>query len=59
MLALECEVSVPDVMPSGYPLGIDLGLDKFLATSDGELIERPKFFVERQRELKLLSELAM
>ncbi len=54
MLGLECEVNVPDVMPSGYPIGIDLGLDKFLATSDGELIERPKFFVERQRELKLL-----
>lgn len=54
MLALECEVNVPDVMPSGYPIGIDLGLDKFLATSDGELIGRPKVFVERQRELKLL-----
>ena len=54
MLALECDVKVPDVAPAGYPVGIDLGLDKFLATSEGELVERPRFFVERQRELKLL-----
>ncbi len=54
MLALECDVKVPDVAPAGYPIGIDLGLDKFLATSEGELVERPRFFVERQRELKLL-----
>ncbi len=54
MLSLECDCYVSDVMPHGYPMGIDLGLDKFLATSDGELVERPKFFVERQRQLKLL-----
>ncbi len=54
MLSLECDVSVPDVMPHGLPVGIDLGLDKFLATSDGELVLRPRFFVERQRKLKLL-----
>lgn len=54
MLSLECDVNVPDVIPSGFPLGIDLGLDKFLATSEGELIERPKFFAPRHRKLKLL-----
>lgn len=54
MLALECDVNVPDAVPSGYPIGIDLGLDKFLATSENETVERPKFFVELQRELKLL-----
>ncbi len=54
LLALECEVNVPDTKPHGYPVGIDLGLDKFLATSEGELVERPKFFVERQRQLRLL-----
>jgi putative transposase len=31
-----------------------LGLDKFVATSDGELIERPRFLSTLQRELKLL-----
>jgi putative transposase len=54
MLTLECNVNVPDVVPAGYPRGIDLGLDKFAATSDGELIERPRFLDSLQRELTLL-----
>lgn len=47
-------VSVPDVMPHGYPIGIDVGLNAFVATSEGETIARPKFFVEAQRQLKSL-----
>ncbi len=54
MLSLECNVSVPDAMPHGHPRGIDLGLNTFAATSDGELIARPRFFVSLQRELELL-----
>jgi putative transposase len=54
MLTLECDVDVPDPVPFGHPRGIDLGLDKFAATSDGELIERPWFLSTVQRELKLL-----
>jgi putative transposase len=54
MLTLECDVNVPDPAPAGYPRGLDLGLDKFVATSDGELIERPRFLGTLQRELKLL-----
>lgn len=38
MLSLQCDVQVPDVMPHGHPIGLDLGLEKFLATSDGKLI---------------------
>ena len=53
-LSLEMDVSVPDVMPHGHAIGIDLGLNAFAATSDGELIARPRFFVDLQRELKLL-----
>ncbi len=59
MLSLECNVSVPDAMPHGHPLGIDLGLNTFAATSDGELIARPKFFVSLQRELELLRQKAV
>ncbi|MEQ9546099.1 MAG: hypothetical protein RIK85_08850, partial [Marinobacter sp.] len=44
MLSLQCDVQIPDAMPHGHPIGIDLGLEKFLATSDGELIARPRFF---------------
>jgi len=54
MFTLECDVNVPDPVPAGYPRGLDLGLDKFVATSDGELIERPRFLSTLQRELKLL-----
>jgi putative transposase len=54
MLSLQLDVNVPDAPPSGRPLGIDVGLEKFLATSDGELIKRPKFFNALARKLKLL-----
>jgi putative transposase len=54
MLTLECDVNVPNPVPAGHPRGIDLGLDKFAATSDGELIERPRFLNSLHRKLKLL-----
>ena len=54
MFTLECDVNIPDPVPSGHPRGIDLGLDKFAATSDGALIERPRFLQELQRKLTLL-----
>lgn len=54
MLSLQCDVNIPDIMPHGHSLGIDLGLLSFLATSDHETIARPKFFVDTQRQLKLL-----
>ncbi|MDJ0519418.1 MAG: transposase [Trichodesmium sp. MO_231.B1] len=54
IVSLQSSVSIPDTPTSGHPLGIDIGVDKFLATSDGELIERPKFLTKLQSELKLL-----
>ena len=54
MMTLECDVSVPDVMPHGHPVGIDLGLDTFVATSDGDVVDRPRFLNSLQRKLKLL-----
>ena len=56
---LQSDVSVPDVQPHGEPIGIDVGLSKFLACSTGKLVDRPKFFVELQRKLKWLSEFAV
>ena len=50
MLTLQCDVEVSSVSASGHGLGIDLGLKHFLATSDGELIDRPRFFVDGQRK---------
>ena len=54
MLVLKLEVDVPNPMPHGESLGIDLGLEKFLATSTGKLIARPRFFVSLQSKLKSL-----
>ncbi|MCA1993925.1 MAG: transposase, partial [Coleofasciculus sp. S288] len=51
---IQCDVSVPDPIPHGYPIGVDLGLEKFLATSDGVLVQPPKFFKTLQSQLKLL-----
>ena len=53
-LTLECDVNVPAPIPSGHSVGIDLGLDKFVATSDGAVIDRPRFLNSLHRKLKLL-----
>jgi putative transposase len=54
MLSLQLNVDVPQPMSHGHPRGIDLGYDKFVATSDGEEIKRPRFLKTLQRKLKLL-----
>jgi putative transposase len=51
---IQCDVSVPEPMPHGHPIGVDVGLEKFLATSDGVLVKPPKFFKQMQGKLKLL-----
>jgi putative transposase len=51
---IQCDVNVPDPMPHGHPIGVDVGLEKFLATSDGVLVKPPKFFRKMQSKLKLL-----
>ncbi|NMG07056.1 RNA-guided endonuclease TnpB family protein [Brasilonema sp. UFV-L1] len=53
-IALQSDVTVPDPVPHGHPVGVDIGLEKFLATSDGVLIKPPKFFKQLQGKLKLL-----
>ncbi|HEY9614048.1 transposase [Allocoleopsis sp.] len=50
----QCDVSVPDPAPHGHPIGVDIGLEKFLATSDGVLVKPPKFFKQLQSRLKVL-----
>ncbi|RMH79084.1 MAG: transposase [Cyanobacteria bacterium J007] len=54
MLSLQADVDIPDVMPHGHPVGIDVGLEYFLSTSDGEQVKRPRFFFNLHRKLKLL-----
>jgi putative transposase len=54
VVTIACDVSVPDVPVHGRAIGIDLGLEKFLTTSDGTTVERPRFLKSLQSELKLL-----
>lgn len=54
ILSLQLCIDVPDTVPHGHPLGIDIGLESFLATSDGELVCRPKFLNKLHSELRLL-----
>ncbi|WP_333358990.1 transposase [Microcoleus sp. N3A4] len=56
MLALQWDVSIPDIIPHGNPVGLDVGLTNFIATSDGLLIKRPKFFIDAERKVKLLQQ---
>ena len=56
MLTVQWDVSIPDLIPHGHPVGIDIGLTNFIATSDGLLTKRPKFFVDAERKLKLLQQ---
>jgi putative transposase len=53
-ISLQGNVSVSDPIPHGHPIGVDIGLEKFLATSDGVIVKPPKFFKQLQGELKLL-----
>jgi putative transposase len=53
-LCLQCDVTIPDVPPYGNAIGIDVGLSYFLSTSDGEQVDRPRFFGKLQRKLELL-----
>jgi putative transposase len=48
---IQFDVTVPDPAPHGHPIGVDIGLEKFLATSDGVLVKPPKFFKKLQSEL--------
>ncbi len=48
------DVSIPEAPLQGHVVGVDVGLEYFLSTSDGLQIERPKFFVEMQGKLKSL-----
>ena len=58
MLNLQCNVDVPSPTAKGNAVGLDVGLQSLVATSDNELIPAPKFFVNLQRKLRLLQKRA-
>ena len=54
MLTIQWDVNPPQPLPHGEVVGIDVGLTSFVATSNGLLVKRPRFFVTCERKLKLL-----
>ncbi|NES85946.1 MAG: transposase [Moorea sp. SIO2B7] len=55
VIGIQSEMKLPEIeTPFGHYLGIDVGLDKFLATSDGYLEKGRKFFKTEHSKLKLL-----
>lgn len=53
-LIYQLSVNIPETPIQGYPLGVDIGLDSYLATSEGELVKRPRFFNQLHGKLKSL-----
>jgi putative transposase len=50
MLTLQWDVSIPDIIPHGNSVGIDIGLTNFVATSNGILSKKTKFFWLRRTQ---------
>ena len=54
VVTIELDVNVPDVMPHGRAIGVDIGLENFLTTSDGLEVKPARFFRDLQGRLKEL-----
>ncbi|NEP85030.1 MAG: hypothetical protein F6K39_47200 [Okeania sp. SIO3B3] len=54
MITFTSSELVPDNPVGKKSLGIDAGIESFVATSTGKLIKSPKFLFSQLRELKLL-----
>lgn len=50
ILSVECKAR--PLSPSPYAIGIDLGIEKFAATSDFQFIENPRIFERNEAELR-------
>ncbi len=53
MIVFQSHESVPDAVPGKVSIGIDAGIESFVATPSG-LIKSPKFLRSQQQKLKLL-----
>lgn len=56
MLTLQWDVAVPDVMPHGEAIAVDVGISHFAAVSNGKLFPNPRPFKKLERKLKLLQQ---
>ncbi|PKN96682.1 MAG: transposase, partial [Chloroflexi bacterium HGW-Chloroflexi-5] len=49
-----CEVDETLLPSTGRAIGVDVGINSLIATSDGELIENPKWYRDGQAKLRIL-----
>ncbi len=49
-----CEVEPQSLPATGKEVGIDVGVQSLIATSDGEKVENPRWYREEQRKLRVL-----
>jgi putative transposase len=56
MLTLQWAVEVPDILPYGEAIGIDVGISHFAAVSNGKFFPNPRPFKKLERKLKLLQQ---
>jgi putative transposase len=54
VLSIQADLDIPEPSFHGHSIGVDVGLEYFLSTSDGLQIKRPHFFNQFQSKLKLL-----
>lgn len=54
VVTIKSDVKVPDPLPFGRGIGVDIGLKSFLVTSDNLRIEPARFFRDLQSRLKVL-----
>jgi putative transposase len=54
MIAFQSQESCPEAPVGKLSLGIDAGIESFVATDRGELIKAPKFLLQAQSKLKSL-----
>ncbi len=51
---IELDVDIPSPLPHGHAVGIDVGISSMLSTSDGLIINRPRFLKKALRKIELL-----
>ncbi|MBD1938163.1 RNA-guided endonuclease TnpB family protein [Microcoleus sp. FACHB-68] len=56
LLTLQWDVQIPDVIPQGEAIGIDVGISHLVAVSNGQLFPNPRPFKQLESKLKLLQQ---
>ena len=56
-VSFSCDVGPKRLIPAGSVVGVDIGLESFLTTSDGEKVENPRFYRRDEADLKRVQKL--